>query len=189
MFNFSVIALAFKNSYHTSEDIMKFKCLLSKLSVTTSFLFASHIALAQINACPSIEDLKNFSGFSIEYPTSLDINTQEPLSWLVAQTQIHQKKHLVQSLILSPVKPNQGEYALDAAKNMIDGLEPLSKSLECTNQIAQNTTVCGCAYWNPNDGSVASYISTEYKTKHAPSLATQLKMSTKLMSSMKALKK
>ena len=135
-----------------------------------------------MTSCPSIEELKNFSGLVVEYPLNLDINTKAPLSWIVAQTQLNQKKQTLSTFVQSPVKPNQGEYPKDAAMQMIDSLEPLNSSPVCDNQMSKHASLCACPYWNPNDGSLATFLVTEYKSNQVPSLATQLKMSSKMMS-------
>ena len=163
---------------------MKSRRLLSKLVLTSTFLFASHVSFAKMTSCPSIEDLKKFSGFTIDYPLNLDINTQEALTWLVAQNKINAKKHIMYTLIQSPVKPNEGEYPLDAANKMIDVLEPLINKPECTD----DSSICGCAYWNPYDGSLATFLASEFNLNHAPAFASQLKMSAKIMSKFKGMK-
>lgn len=80
----------------------------------------------------------------LEYTLNLDINTKVPLSWIVAQRQLNQKKQTLYTFVQSPVKPNQGEYPKDAAM-----------------QMSKHASLCACPYWNLNDGSLAMFLVTE----------------------------
>ena len=158
------------------------KSKLLKLISTITLCAVSHMVSAKLSSCPSIDDLKHVNGFYIEYPLNLDINTKEAQTWLVANTQINPKKRQMQTLIFSPVNPKVGQYPSDAATLMIDGLELLQPNPECLDDQGQKNPVCACIYWNPTDGSLVTFLDTDYRLNHKPDFSEQLKANAKIMS-------
>lgn len=123
--------------------------------------FFSHIVMAKTFDCPSLDELKSFNGFSVEYPMSIDIQTQEPNQWLVAQLE-QKKDNVTDVLVISPVVTQQNEYPLDAALRMIDHLQPYKESKDCDKDLR----ICICYYWNPDDGSFASFVHSADSTRN-----------------------
>ncbi len=147
---------------------MKFKNFLKHLTISSGLLLLSPLLIAKTFTCPSLDELKGFEGFYVEYPMSIDIQTQEPNKWLVAQ--LEQKKDgALDALIISPVIAEQNEYPNDAALRMIDYLQPYKKSNDCVKELQ----LCICYYWNPDDGSFASFVhSGDIKRNQLNPLAT-----------------
>jgi hypothetical protein len=153
---------------------MNFKNIVEKLFIGLGLIVASQMVSAQNFTCPTVEELKNFSGFFFEYPLSLNLQTQVEDSWLVAQINVKDIDHLrntaVDSLIMSPVKPQQGEYPSDASIKMIDNLQTyIMKDGDQDVPICENQDgigqICACAYWAPIDGSLAFYVHVEQNGK------------------------
>jgi hypothetical protein len=169
---------------------MKPNTILRKtFTIGCLFLF-SHMLAADDFTCPSIDELRKFSGFYIEYPLSLDVQTQKPNSWLVSQVDIKTlKKGIVNTLTISPVKAQEGEYPSDASAKMIDDLELYENSQHCDDKMIDKGKFCTCLYWIPYDGSLATFVHAEYKRTNNLSPVDNIKMASKAMEQIQNQKK
>lgn len=151
---------------------MKFGSFVKKMFFCGGVMMA-FFAHAQDFICPTPAQLKDFSGFFLEYPLSLNAQG-ETNTWLVAEVDAMDMAHgVVNTLLLSPVKTQKDEYPNYAAERMISNLEVYQdKDLAfpiCDNELfSGEQKFCACAYWVPADESLAIYVHAE-QNKGVPS--------------------
>ena len=128
---------------------MKYKQLLTTTILSATLCCLAPIATAKKMYCPSVDSLKEFSGYVIEYPLIMDVQKQEPYSWLVAQYTLSANKETVNLLTVSPVVPQDNESPLDASEKMLEQLQPYPGSPFGDDETYH------CVYWIPFNGSMA----------------------------------
>lgn len=160
---------------------MNLKAFVKKSTLTSALLLASHMVAAQAFTCPTLAELKQFGGFSIEYPLSLDVQSQEPNSWLAAKIDVN-TKGVVNTLVFSPIKTQEDEEPIDVATNMIDSLVLYEgktddeKFPQCDDDMIENAKICACVYWIPADGTLASYVHAKYRRHSQPNPVDNIKV-------------
>lgn len=127
-----------------------------KVVLSSLLIAASSVAIAKNFECPSTNELSTFEGFYIEYPLSLNTQTQEPNTWIVGQVRAKQRAEIVDSLFISPVQSVEGEYPADSAAKMIPSFE-LLEGFPVVEDI-DHMHVHICVYWSAQDGSLASFV-------------------------------
>ena len=132
-----------------------------KVVLSSLLIAASSVAIAKNFECPSTNELSTFEGFYIEYPLSLNTQTQKPNTWIVGQVRAKQRAEIVDSLIISPVQSVEGEYPADSAAKMIPSLELLESNPAVVD--VDHVQVHICSYWSAQDGSFASFINLKDK--------------------------
>ena len=173
---------------------MNLKAFGKNSSIASALLLASHMVAAQDFSCPTLSELKQFSGFSIEYPLSIDVQNQEANSWLAAQIDVT-TKGVVNTFVMSPITTQGDEEPTDVAIQKIDSLELYEGKTEdekfpqCDNDMIENTKICACAYWIPADGTFASYVHAEYPSQSHPNPIDNIKIAAKAMQQMQLYKK
>lgn len=159
---------------------MKFNKILSKVLLAGSFFMSWHSAIAAEFTCPTPESLKDFKGFYIEYPISMDVQTMQPYNWMVAKLGHKENERVVSSFLITPIVTADNEYPNDAALKMLDNFDSQADYKDC-ERITKSLELCGCIFLNKNDGSILTFMRANYAKNEPIDPENNIKFSAKMM--------